>query len=400
MDQQTIRAFNQQERLIVKNDSNNDGFGRAMLAQNVCFRWLSIRLNSMSTGLTSLVTSWICLHPDQLDPGLTAMVITYSLQVTGYLQWLINTFTQLEIEMNSIERVKHYSEIDTEAAYYSGDEAQLIEAPSDWPRNGSISFDRICARYRPELPLVLENVTFEVKSNEKVGVVGRTGSGKSTLMNLLFRIVELDSGSISIDGVNIAQLGLSQLRKAISMLPQDPTLFTGSIREVRRSPLRPCCLCALPSDCGWRCPQNIDPFEQYTDAQVWDALEKAQMKEALEKLPEKLDTAVGEGGDAFSVGERQLLCLARSILAEAKLLIMVRLHSFHLSGLLEPRLTLGRLVRLVRRMSARPRSTCKRTPRSRRWCAWHSRIAPCSPSLIVSTRSSTTTRLSSSTTAS
>ena len=240
MDQQTIRAFNQQERLIVKNDSNNDGFGRAMLAQNVCFRWLSIRLNSMSTGLTSLVTSWICLHPDQLDPGLTAMVITYSLQVTGYLQWLINTFTQLEIEMNSIERVKHYSEIDTEAAYYSGDEAQLIEAPSDWPRNGSISFDRICARYRPELPLVLENVTFEVKSNEKVGVVGRTGSGKSTLMNLLFRIVELDSGSISIDGVNIAQLGLSQLRKAISMLPQDPTLFTGSIREVRRSLLRSC----------------------------------------------------------------------------------------------------------------------------------------------------------------
>ena len=93
----------------------------------------------------------------------------------------------------------------------------------------------------------------------------------------------------------------------------------------------------------WRCPQNIDPFEQYTDDQVWDALEKAQMKEALEKLPEKLDTAVGEGGDAFSVGERQLLCLARSILAEAKLLIMVRLHSFHLSGLLEPRLTLGRL---------------------------------------------------------
>jgi ATP-binding cassette subfamily C (CFTR/MRP) protein 1 len=147
----TVRAFKQQERLIEKNDMNNDKcvtslpsfsrrshlslvcliflasfsyashhsshrFGRAMLAQNVCFRWLAIRLNSMSTGLTTLVTTWICLHPDDLDPGLTAMVITYSLQVTGYLQWLINTFTQLEIEMNSIERVKHYSEIDTEVS--------------------------------------------------------------------------------------------------------------------------------------------------------------------------------------------------------------------------------------------------------------------------------------------
>ena len=252
----------------------------------------------MSTGLTSLVTTWICLHPDDLDPGLTAMVITYSLQVTGYLQWLINTFTQLEIEMNSIERVKHYSEIDTEAGYTAESEAELITAPSDWPRNGKIEFDRVSARYRPELPLVLENVTFTVNANEKVGVVGRTGSGKSTLMNLLFRIIELDSGSIRIDGVDIAKLGLKQLRSAISMLPQDPTLFTGTIRE------------------------NIDPFEQYTDSQLWDALEKAQMKEALSKLPEKLSTPVGEGGDSFSVGERQLLCLARSILAEAKLLIM------------------------------------------------------------------------------
>jgi len=223
------------------------------------------------------------------------MVITYSLQVTGYLQWLINTFTQLEIEMNSIERVKHYSEIEVESAYTATD---IVTAPRGWPTAGRIEFNRICARYRPELPLVIENVTFTVQSNEKVGVVGRTGSGKSTLMNLLFRIVELDSGSISIDGVDIAKLGLKQLRSAISMLPQDPTLFTGTIRE------------------------NIDPFEQYSDSQLWDALEKAQMKEALSQLPEKLDTPVGEGGDAFSVGERQLLCLARSILAEAKLLIM------------------------------------------------------------------------------
>lgn len=159
-------------------------------------------------------------------------------------------------------------------------------------------FTQINARYRPELPLVLQDLTFTVNASEKVGVVGRTGSGKSTLMNLLFRIMELDSGVIEIDGVDIFKLGLKQLRSAISMLPQDPTLFSGTIRE------------------------NIDPFEQYTDSQVWAALEKAQMKDALEKLPEMLETPVGEGGDMFSVGERQLLCLARSILAEAKLLIM------------------------------------------------------------------------------
>ena len=273
------------DRLVVKTD---DDFGRAMLSQNLAFRWLSIRLNSMSTAMTCIVTSWICMHPHQLDPGLTAMVISYSLQVTGCectrnppllviylgvadrllvftdLQWLINTFTQLEIEMNSIERVKHYSEIDTEAAYTAdGDNARtLIEAPRGWPRDGKIVFDRINARYRPELPLVLQDLTFTVNASEKVGVVGRTGSGKSTLMNLLFRIMELDSGVIEIDGVDISKLGLKQLRSAISMLPQDPTLFSGTIRE------------------------NIDPFEQYTDSQVWAALEKAQMNDALQAMPE------------------------------------------------------------------------------------------------------------------
>ena len=206
-----------------------------MLAQNVCFRWLSIRLNSMSTGLTSLVTSWICLHPDQLDPGLTAMVITYSLQVTGYLQWLINTFTQLEIEMNSIERVKHYSEIDTEAAFDEADpkakETQLVAPPKSWPSSGKIEFSCCNARYRAELPLVLTDVSFVVEARQKIGVCGRTGSGKSTLMQLLFRIIELDSGSIKIDGIDISTIGLRQLRTGIAILPQDPTLFAGTVRD-------------------------------------------------------------------------------------------------------------------------------------------------------------------------
>ena len=257
-----------------------------------------MRLTGMSLAVQSFIVAWVCLHPFAMDAGLTAMCMNYSGQVTIYLQHLINCFTQLEIEMNSIERVKHYSEIDTEAAFDETDDEQLVVPDESWPREGKIELIKCCARYRPELPLVCNDVSFVVNPRQKVGICGRTGSGKSTLMQMLFRILELDSGVIKIDDVDIKTIGLRQLRTGIAILPQDPTLFTGSIRE------------------------NVDPFDQYTDEQLWTALERAQMKEAVEKMPQKLKTPVGEGGESFSVGERQLLCLARSILTQRRLLIM------------------------------------------------------------------------------
>lgn len=285
----------------MKNHVNNDDFGRANLATQLCWLWLSMRLTTIANLVQCFVVTWICLHPQAMDAGLTAMCMNFSLQVTIYLQHLINCFTNLEIQMNSIERVKHYSEVDTEAPFDKNDPtatAELVVAPPSWPSAGKIEFEWACARYRPELPLVINDVSFVVNAREKVGICGRTGSGKSTLMQLLFRIIELDSGIIKIDDVDIATIGLAQLRTGIAILPQDPTLFTGSIRD------------------------NIDPFDEYTDAQLWEALERAQMKHAVETMPEQLATPVGEGGESFSVGERQLLCLARSILSQRKILIM------------------------------------------------------------------------------
>ena len=189
----------------------------------------------MSLLVQSFVVTWVCIHPHAMDAGLTAMCMNYSGQVTIYLQHLINCFTQLEIEMNSIERVKHYSEIDTEAAFDDADpkakETQLVASPKSWPSSGKIEFSCCSARHRAELPLVLTDVSFVVEARQKIGVCGRTGSGKSTLMQLLFRIIELDSGCIKIDGVDISTIGLRQLRTGIAILPQDPTLFAGTVRD-------------------------------------------------------------------------------------------------------------------------------------------------------------------------
>ena len=231
----TVRAYKAERRLIEKNHSNNDDWGRAMLAVQMCWRWLSMRLTGMSLLVQSFVVTWVCIHPHAMDAGLTAMCMNYSGQVTIYLQHLINCFTQLEIEMNSIERVKHYSEIDTEAAFDDTDpkakETQLVASPKSWPSSGKIEFSCCSARYRAELPLVLTDVSFVVEARQKIGVCGRTGSGKSTLMQLLFRIIELDSRSIKIDGVDISTIGLRQLRTGIAILPQDPTLFAGTVRD-------------------------------------------------------------------------------------------------------------------------------------------------------------------------
>ena len=236
------------------------------------------------------------------------------------LQGFLRQLTEVEIRMNGVERVRHFSkEIKQEAPYTLADEPQCPGATGGgrWPFEGRVSFKNVSARYRSELPTVLKNLTIEVGASEKVGVCGRTGSGKSTLMLLLFRILEIDPGGvITIDGINIATMGLSKLRYAhrcsgslslslslslifaamvqcrrgIAMLPQDPTLFSGSVRE------------------------NLDPFKEHSDEALLEALAKAQLREAFQEQGKSLDTDVGEGGGILSVGQRQLLCFARAML--------------------------------------------------------------------------------------
>lgn len=194
------------ERFSLKNECNIDYHMRAEMALNVTQRWLTIWLSSIGAFTLFVVVATVCMFPKLMDAGLVGMVINYSMMASGTLQGFIDSFSQLELQMNSVERVKEYSTMQVEAAYdqemerEEGGNQQLVVTPRGWPVKGRIEFKGVTARYRPELDRVLIDLNLEIQPREKVGIVGRTGSGKSTLVQLLFRILELEGGTISIDG--------------------------------------------------------------------------------------------------------------------------------------------------------------------------------------------------------
>ncbi|KAJ3031489.1 UNVERIFIED_CONTAM: hypothetical protein HDU68_003429 [Siphonaria sp. JEL0065] len=290
----TIRAYNDQHRFMVRNDeitdNNNSPYFLLMTAQN----WLSLRLQLIGS-LLVMCAALIGVLSDTISPSFFGLCLSYSLSVTQILSMTIQNFTQTEIAMNSVERIEAY-------AYSIPVEADAIvkdnRPPKEWPHNGTIDFKEVVMRYAPHLPIVLNNVSFQIRDKEKVGIVGRTGSGKSSLMQALFRMVEASSGSIVIDGVDIGGIGLSDLRSKIAIIPQDPVVFSGSFRS------------------------NMDPFSEYTDNELWDALSRAGLKGKVSKSEGQLDGQVDSGGENLSVGERQLLCLSRAMLKTPKILIM------------------------------------------------------------------------------
>uniref|UniRef100_A0A8C8ZV65 Multidrug resistance-associated protein 1 n=1 Tax=Prolemur simus TaxID=1328070 RepID=A0A8C8ZV65_PROSS len=289
-----IRAFEEQERFIRQSDLKVDESQKAYYPSIVANRWLAVRLEYVGNCIVLFASLFSVISRHSLSAGLVGLSVSYALQITTYLNWLVRMWSETEANIVAVERLKEYSETEKEAPW----QIQETAPPSTWPQVGRVEFRNYGLRYREDLDLVLKNINITINGGEKVGIVGRTGAGKSSLTLGLFRINESAEGEIVIDDVNIAKIGLHNLRVKITIIPQDPVLFSGSLR------------------------MNLDPFSQYSDEEVWTSLELAHLKGFVSSLPDKLDHECAEGGENLSVGQRQLLCLARALLRKTKILVL------------------------------------------------------------------------------
>uniref|UniRef100_A0A673JQ49 Multidrug resistance-associated protein 1 n=1 Tax=Sinocyclocheilus rhinocerous TaxID=307959 RepID=A0A673JQ49_9TELE len=268
-----IRAFGEQQRFITESDGRVDHNQKAYFPSIVANRWLAVRLEFVGNLIVTSAALFAVMARDSLSPGIMGLSISYALQVTASLNWLVRMSSELETSIVAVEKVKEYGDTEKEAEW----RLEHSTLPAGWPTAGHIEIHNFGLRYREDLELAISDISVNIEGAEKVGIVGRTGAGKSSLTLGLFRIIEAAQGEIRIDGVNIAELGLHELRSRITIIPQDPVLFSGSLR------------------------MNLDPFDGYTDEEVWRALELAHLKNFVSGLPDKLNHECSEGGENLRV---------------------------------------------------------------------------------------------------
>lgn len=291
----TIRGFGQEKRFMKRNLYLLDCFGRPFFYSLAAIEWLCLRMELLSTFVFAFCMILLVSFPHgSIDPSMAGLAVTYGLNLNARLSRWILSFCKLENKIISIERIHQYSQIPGEAP-------PIIEnsrPPSSWPENGTIELIDLKVRYKESLPVVLHSVTCKFPGGNKIGIVGRTGSGKSTLIQALFRMIEPAGGKIIIDNIDISTIGLHDIRSRLSIIPQDPTLLEGTIRG------------------------NLDPLEEHSDQEIWQALDKSQLGDVIRQKEQKLDTPVLENGDNWSVGQRQLVSLGQALLKQARILVL------------------------------------------------------------------------------
>ncbi|XP_019705688.1 ABC transporter C family member 5 isoform X1 [Elaeis guineensis] len=291
----TIRGFGQEKRFMKRNLYLLDCFARPFFCSIAAIEWLCLRMELLSTFVFAFCMVLLVSFPHgTIDPSMAGLAVTYGLNLNARLSRWILSFCKLETKIISIERIHQYCQIPSEAPPIIDN----CRPPSSWPETGKIELIDLKVRYKENLPMVLHGITCTFPGGKKIGIVGRTGSGKSTLIQALFRLIEPADGKIIIDNIDITTIGLHDLRARLSIIPQDPTLFEGTIRV------------------------NLDPLEEHSDHEVWQALDKCQLGEVIHQKMQKLDTPVVENGDNWSVGQRQLLSLGRALLKQAQILVL------------------------------------------------------------------------------